>query len=259
VENGSTTGTKQFVWDEDARCEARDETGNVTAQYFARGETIGGTSYYFSEDHLGSIREMTNSSGAIVWQQSFDPYGVPTTIVSTTAADFGYAGYYVHSRSGLNLTRTRSYNVSLGRFINRDPIEERGGMNLYAYVANGPTLLTDPSGTQAGIIIPPPPPSVVLPSPPVVGLPSVCQSCSGVLIPPGSIMPPGANPTVPGTGYPPRPGSLPDDHCGCKLKYKLCWDQCEELFIRGCITEEEMRQCKWNCWFDYVKCMRNCK
>ena len=77
---------------------------------------------------------MTNSSGTIVYQQTFDPYGQPTTIVSTTPSDFGYAGYYVHSRSGLNLTLYRQYNSSLGRWINRDPIGENGGINLYAYV-----------------------------------------------------------------------------------------------------------------------------
>ncbi len=98
---------------------------------------------------------MTNSTGTIVWQQSFDPYGLPTTIINTTAGDFGYCGYYVHSRSGLNLTRTRAYSASLGRFINRDPIEEAGGVNLYAYVANDPVEWSDPSGHNplAGLLV----------------------------------------------------------------------------------------------------------
>ncbi|MCF7689359.1 MAG: RHS repeat-associated core domain-containing protein, partial [Cephaloticoccus sp.] len=32
----------------------------------------------------------------------------------------------------------RYYSPSLGRFINRDPIEEQGGINLYAFVGNNP-------------------------------------------------------------------------------------------------------------------------
>jgi RHS repeat-associated protein len=147
VENGgSSPGTKQFIWCGTDRCEVRDGSSNVTAQFFDYGETISGTSYYFTEDHLGSIREMTNSAGTIVWQQSFDPYGVPTTIVSTTPSDIGYAGYYVHSRSGLNLTATRAYSATLGRFISRDPIEEDGGVNLYSYVDNDPIINSDPLG-----------------------------------------------------------------------------------------------------------------
>jgi len=61
----------------------------------------------------------------------------------------GYAGYYLHSRSGLNLTRTRAYSASLGRFISRDPIGEAGGVDLYAYVNNNPVNFSDRNGTDA--------------------------------------------------------------------------------------------------------------
>jgi hypothetical protein len=36
----------------------------------------------------------------------------------------------------------------MGRFISRDPIEENGGINLYAYTSNAPDLYVDPEGTQ---------------------------------------------------------------------------------------------------------------
>lgn len=52
----------------------------------------------------------------------------------------------MHSRSGLNLTRTRAYSANLGRFISRDPIAERGGVNLYGYVRNNSIRFRDPSG-----------------------------------------------------------------------------------------------------------------
>jgi uncharacterized protein RhaS with RHS repeats len=51
------------------------------------------------------------------------------------------------------MTRYRAYNSALARWINRDPIEEGGGINLYAYVRNCPTMWIDPSGKQ-GILIP---------------------------------------------------------------------------------------------------------
>jgi RHS repeat-associated protein len=136
------------VWCDEERREVRNGLSGdaLLRQFFEYGETISGTSYYFTRDHLYSVREVTNSSGTIVWQQSFDPYGNPTTIVSTTPADFGYAGYYLHSHSGLNLTASRAYSAVLGRFISRDPIEEDGGVNLYGYVENNPIDLRDPSG-----------------------------------------------------------------------------------------------------------------
>lgn len=52
----------------------------------------------------------------------------------------------MHARSGLNMRVFRAYSSSLGRFINRDPIGENAGANLYAYVDGDPILWTDPSG-----------------------------------------------------------------------------------------------------------------
>ncbi len=69
------------------------------------------------QDHQGSIREMTDASGNIVAQYSYDPYGRQTRIAgSGPDADFGYQGYYVHQRSGLNLTQTRAYSPVLKDF-----------------------------------------------------------------------------------------------------------------------------------------------
>ena len=33
--------------------EARNASGTITVQYFKRGETISGTSYFYTSDHLG--------------------------------------------------------------------------------------------------------------------------------------------------------------------------------------------------------------
>jgi len=40
----------------------------------------------------------------------------------------------------------RFYSPGLGRWINRDPVSERGGMNLYLYCANSPPSSLDPWG-----------------------------------------------------------------------------------------------------------------
>ena len=98
-------------------------------------------------NHQGSIREMTDDTGNIVAQYAYDPYGNTSKVQGTTDSDFGYAGYYVHRPSGLLLTETRAYSPALGRFLNRDTIEEAGGTNLYAYVDNNPINYVDPTGT----------------------------------------------------------------------------------------------------------------
>ena len=146
LNNGVVTSTKNFVWSGRRLCEERDASDNVTKRFLGEGEQINGTSYYFTFDHLGSVREMTDGSGAIRARYDYDPYGRRTKLQGDLDADFGFTGYYVHQPSGLQFALYRAYDADLGRFINRDPMGERGGLNLYRYVANSPINYYDPLG-----------------------------------------------------------------------------------------------------------------
>jgi RHS repeat-associated protein len=54
----------------------------------------------------------------------------------------------IHANSGLYYYGYRFYWPELQRWINRDPIGERGGPNLYAYVRNEPASTTDEYGLK---------------------------------------------------------------------------------------------------------------
>ena len=144
--NNATTSVIQYLWSGDNLIEERDQNGNVLRRFFSLGEQINGTSYYYVKDHLGSIRQMTDSSGNVVYQADYDAYGQSTVSINTATPAFGYAGYFVHGRSGLNLTVHRAYSPTLARFLNRDPIGESGGINLYGYVGGETIDLSDQSG-----------------------------------------------------------------------------------------------------------------
>lgn len=167
---GSTTSTKQFVWCSDRRCEERDFGGSLTQKYLEHGRTASGLGYFYSSDHLGSVRELTDGSGNIQAQLTFDQYGRANKIQGGLTSDFQFAGYYFHDRSGFNLAVHRAYSSVWGRWLSRDPVQDIGFLqfpssldytegqlvanqtgaelesNPYCYVLNMPARLTDPSG-----------------------------------------------------------------------------------------------------------------
>jgi RHS repeat-associated protein len=157
---GTVTSTKQFVWLGNTMAEARNAANAVQERFYPQGEQISGTNYYFTRDHLGSIREMVNNAGALQARYDYDPYGRVTLISGTNLADFQYAGMYEHQPSGLNLTRGgsggstgRPYDPNTAKWLSRDPLknaERREGPNLYEYVYNDPTRYNDPLGLGAG-------------------------------------------------------------------------------------------------------------
>jgi RHS repeat-associated protein len=54
--------------------------------------------------------------------------------------------------TGFYLTHYRFYDPNTGRWLNRDPIGERGGLNLYGYVGGNPVNFTDPTGEVAHVL-----------------------------------------------------------------------------------------------------------
>jgi RHS repeat-associated protein len=147
---GSLVSTKQFVWNLGSMTpsEVRDVGSAIVAQYFDRGQTIGGTTskYSYTKDHLGSVRDLTDSGGSVQAQYAYDVYGQKTKLQGSNDSDFQYAGYYFHAPSQFNFTTSRAYLPNLGRWINRDPAAEHGGINLYGYVLNKPLNRIDSSG-----------------------------------------------------------------------------------------------------------------
>ena len=138
--------TRKIVWCGTEMCEFRDASNAVTQRNYKQGQYVGAIAYFYTRDHLGSVREMFTGGGTAVARYDYDPYGRSTTVLGTTPTDFNFTGLYRHSKSNLDLAIHRAYEPDLGRWLSRDPIAEKGGLNLYGYVGNDPSNTTDPLG-----------------------------------------------------------------------------------------------------------------
>ena len=150
-QGGAVVSDKSYLWCGMARCLEHDNTklgSPVSKQYFAQGVVVAGFSQYYITDQLGSVRQLVGAGGRALAQYQFDPYGSRTKVSGAGDADLGYAGLFKHQATGLDLAVYRAYDSQRGRWLNRDPVEEAGGANLYIYVSGNPTTSVDVLGLE---------------------------------------------------------------------------------------------------------------
>ena len=109
--------------------------------YGANAET-----YWFINDHLGAPRTIVNSSGQVVWQAAYLPFGKAEVLVDTVENNFRLPGQYYDAETGLHYNMFRYYDPDTGRYITADPIGLDGGLNLFLYAGGDPMNWVDPWG-----------------------------------------------------------------------------------------------------------------
>ena len=112
----------------------------------SRGDGAGNSGTYLT-DALGSAVALAGTAG-VATNYGYDPYGVSSASGAANGSTYRFAGRE-NDGTGLYFNRARYYNPGWGRFISEDPIGLAGGINPYAYAANNPVSLTDPSGLAA--------------------------------------------------------------------------------------------------------------
>ncbi len=109
--------------------------------------TVAATSktYIAAADANGNVIAYVDSAdGIVAGKRDYGAFG--EAVITTGVAGslpFGFSSKYEEKESGLYYYGYRFYNPSTGRWPNRDPIEEEGGVNLYSFVRNNPVSYTD--------------------------------------------------------------------------------------------------------------------
>jgi RHS repeat-associated protein len=125
-----------------------------TADYiYLNGRPIGevnptnGKLYYTHTDNLGTPQKLTDSTKAVVWSATYQPFGGTVSFSGTlTNQNLRLPGQYFDAETTMNHNGFRDYAAGLTRYVESDPIGLRGGMNTYQYVKGNPYKFTDRSG-----------------------------------------------------------------------------------------------------------------
>ncbi len=108
--------------------------------------------YYALGDANKNITEYIDASGTIQGHYEYSPFGKITASSGAMKDDFDYrfSSEVFDTETSLSYYNYRYYSPELGRWLNRDPIEESGGNNLYGFVGNQVVNAWDLNGYGLG-------------------------------------------------------------------------------------------------------------
>lgn len=157
------TNELHYVYDGNLLIQERDTNNNPLVTYtrgvdlsgnwwdaggigglLARTDSNGSTFYH--GDGVGNITAVMDSRQNIVGRYLYGPFGKPLGQWGTLAAANSMQFSSKPNHNGIYDFGFRSYSPNFGRFLNQDPIQEFGGINLYRFVGNNPVGRVDPLG-----------------------------------------------------------------------------------------------------------------
>ena len=125
---------QQYAW---------DVAGLDTVAFIGKNNST----YMYWTDGNKNVLKLFDATG-VQASYSYDPFGKVTTAEGLLATDnpFRFSSEYHNDIIGLVEYIYRKYDPVMGRWINRDPIEEQGGVNLYRITYNNSIDLFDTKG-----------------------------------------------------------------------------------------------------------------
>jgi RHS repeat-associated protein len=122
--------------------------------------------YYFHTNAQGSVTALTDQSGAVIERVKYDIHGNPSFIdyktdpntptlrdYSIVDNDLLFQGHQYDYETGLYHWRARTYDPTMGRFLQTDPAGYKDSMNLYQAFGNNPVNYIDPMGEDVEILV----------------------------------------------------------------------------------------------------------
>jgi RHS repeat-associated protein len=120
------------------------ETGGIGGVLATVSSTVSGCYFY---DGNGNVVDVLDASDAVIAHYAYDPFGNKVAESgSYVSQPYQWSTKEFDSTSGLVYYLYRFYNPKIGRWLSRDPVEERGGLNILALLSNDPANGNDVNG-----------------------------------------------------------------------------------------------------------------
>jgi RHS repeat-associated protein len=116
------------------------------------------TTTYLYQDHLGSVRRVTDAAGTLTRATLYKPYGTAIDSVLVTGTPDepkDFTGERTDPETGLTYLHARYYDAALGRFLSPDWWEVTDpsvGTNRYAYAGDDPVNGSDRRGHKGTFV-----------------------------------------------------------------------------------------------------------
>ena len=93
-----------------------------------------GRRYYIFTNQIGCPVLITDDLHQVIWRATVEAYG-RASVHPNSRIEFHlrFPGHYFDEETGLHYNRHRYYSPELGRYLQSDPIDIDGGINIYAY------------------------------------------------------------------------------------------------------------------------------
>ena len=167
-------GTYYYAYDENSNLIfQKNDTYNLAFHYdgngvrthfdYMLGDTVFGT-YYYRYNLQGDVIALLNTSGTVVAEYFYDPYGNILNIMSDIGEinPFTYRGYYYDWETGFYYINSRYYSPEICRWLTPEPNLYQGDFdggagllayNTYIYCANNPVAFKDDNGESITAVL----------------------------------------------------------------------------------------------------------
>jgi RHS repeat-associated protein len=145
----SSTGSavRTYAWGLDLSGSAQGAGG--VGGLISVTDSVGGTAHFAAYDGNGNVSGLVRADdGSLSARYDYNAFGETILAEGAFASGnpFRFSTKFTDDETGLLYYGFRYYNPATGRWLSRDPIEEKGGLNLYAFCRNGPPNYYDPYG-----------------------------------------------------------------------------------------------------------------